>query len=94
VEALAVRLPFVQVDEAQTQERLDSVVQRTASETLNALLAPRGRSPSRSQALRAQQGPPRNVAKHHTPTLFNKCGEIELRVPKLQLYYWPSVGYS
>jgi putative transposase len=83
-EAPAVRLPAIQVNEAQIHEHLDGVVRRTVEETLNALLdaeADQLCGAGRYERTAARKD---TRAGHYSRTLHTKAGPVELRVPKLR----------
>src|SRR5262245_8917875 len=84
LDARAVSLPCVQVDEARIQEHLDGVVRRTVEETLNALLDAEADQLCGARRYERTEARQDTRAGHYTRTLHTKAGEAELRVPKLR----------
>jgi transposase-like protein len=79
-----VRLPAIQIDEAQIHAHLDHVVRQTVEDTLNALLD--AEADELCGAKRYQRSDSRKDTRAgcYQRKLHTKAGEVELKVPKLR----------
>jgi transposase-like protein len=83
-ENAATSLRLIQVDQAEVEKHLDSLVRDTVEQTLNALLD--AEADALCGAKKYQRSPERldTRAGHYTRKLHTKAGEVELKVPKLR----------
>ncbi len=83
-ENAAKSLRLLQVDQAEVEKHLDSLVRDTVEQTLNALLD--AEADALCGAKKYQRSPERldTRAGHYTRKLHTKAGEVELKVPKLR----------
>jgi transposase-like protein len=83
-EVPTVRLPAIQVDEAQIHAHLDSVVRRTVEDTLNALLDAEADELCGAKRYERTEARKDTRAGCYHRTLHTKAGEVDLKVPKLR----------
>lgn len=79
-----VRLPAIQVDEAQIHAHLDRVVRQTVEDTLNALLDAEADELCGAKRYERSDARKDTRAGSYQRKLHTKAGEVELKVPKLR----------
>jgi putative transposase len=79
-----VRLPAIQVDEAQIHAHLDGIVRQTVEDTLNALLDAEADELCGAKRYERSDTRKDTRAGHYHRKLHTKAGEVDLKVPKLR----------
>ena len=83
-DAPAVRVPAIQIDEAQIHAHLDGIVRQTVEDTLNALLDAEADELCGARRYERSDNRKDTRAGCYQRKLHTKAGEVELKVPKLR----------